>query len=198
MVDIKTGKDLFDLINEGHVKAFTSFYNQFFKKLILAADKQVKDVYASEEIVQDVFLKIWECPQNLEKIISLKSYLYRAVINSSISYVNRQKNIQEHHKKIALDFTDEYLIELDEENEVVICLHQEIEKLPNQCKKVFKLNRFEHLKYKEIAVLLEISERTVENHIAYALKNLRKALIDNKKIKKLPRGYSFVMINYLF
>ena len=77
-------------------------------------------------------------------------------------------------------------------------LHQEIEKLPNQCKKVFKLNRFEHLKYKEIAVLLEISERTVENHIAYALKNLRKALVDNKKIKKLPRGYSFVMINYLF
>lgn len=197
-MDIKTGKDLFELIIGSQVKAFTEFYNQFFKKLILAADKHVKDTQVAEEIVQDVFLKIWESPENLEKILSLKSYLYRSVINASINYVNRQKSIDEHHKKIALDFTDEYLIELDEENELIILLHLEIEKLPAQCKKIFKLNRFEHLKYKQIASILGISERTVENHIANALRILRKALLDNKVVKKPSSGYNLILSLYLF
>ena len=197
-MDIKTGKDLFELINKGHVQAFTNFYNQFFKKLLLAADQYVKDMHVAEEIVQDVFLKIWEVPENLEKIVSLKSYLYRSVINAGINYVNRQKNIDEHHKKLALNFTDEYLIELDEENELVVLLHHEIEKLPLQCKKVFKLNRFEHLKYKEIAALLLISERTVENHIANALKTLKKALLDQKGGNKSSSGFNLLLSLYLF
>ncbi|WP_225872444.1 RNA polymerase sigma-70 factor [Pedobacter polaris] len=198
MVDIKTGRDLFELISDSHVRAFTQFYNQFFKKLLLATDKYVKDIHVAEEIVQDVFLKIWENPENLEKIISIKSYLYRSVINAGINHVNRQKNIDEHHQKIALNFTDEYLIELDEENELIVLLHQEIEKLPPQCKKIFKLNRFEHLKYKEIAIALEISERTVENHIANALKILKKALLDNKSVKKSSSGYKLIISLYLF
>ena len=90
------------------------------------------------------------------------------------------------------------MIELDEENELVILLHQEIEKLPTQCKKIFKLNRFEHLKYKEIAVLLRLSERTVENHIANALRVLRKALLDNKTIKKSSKGYNLMLVSYLY
>ncbi|RZL44520.1 MAG: RNA polymerase sigma-70 factor, partial [Pedobacter sp.] len=191
-VEIKTGKDLFNLINEGHVKPFTQFYNQFFQKLLLATDKHVKDVHVAEEIVQDVFLKIWENPENLEKIISIKAYLYRSVINAGINHLNRQKNIDEHHQKIAINFTDEDLIELDEENELVVLLHREIEKLPQQCKKVFKLNRFEHLKYKEIALALNISERTVENHIANALKILKKALLDDKVVKKSSNGYKLM------
>jgi len=197
-VDIKTGRDLFELINKGHVQAFTNFYNQFFQKLVLAADKYVKDIHVAEEIVQDVFLKIWEAPENLEKIVSLKSYLYRSVINAGINHVNRQKSIDEHHKKIAINFTDEYLIELDEENELIVLLHHEIEKLPLQCKKVFKLNRFEHLKYKEIAALLLISERTVENHIANALKTLKKAILEQKGVKKSSSGYNLLLSLYLF
>lgn len=197
-MDIITGKDLLELIANSHIKAFTNFYNQFFKKLLLIADKYVKETPIAEEIVQDVFLKIWENPENLEKITSIKSYLYRCVINASINYVNRQKNIDEHHKKLSSSITEEHLIELDEENELIILLHQEIDKLPAQCKKIFKLNRFEHLKYKEIAILLQLSERTVENHIANALKILRKSLLEHKKVKKSSRGYNLMLVLYLY
>jgi RNA polymerase sigma-70 factor (family 1) len=183
-MEIRTGKDLFVLVNESRLPAFTDFYTQIFKKLLLASDKHVKDVFVAEEIVQDVFLKIWENPKNLEEIQSIKSYLYRSVINASINYVNRQRNIELHHHKIAAEASEEELNYLDEENEMIVLLHQEINKLPPQCQKVFKLNRFEHLKYKEIATLLDISERTVENHISVALKTLRKTFLGSHLLKR--------------
>lgn len=198
MVNIITGQDLVDIIAEGQVKAFTHFYTLFFQKLLLESDKYVKDVSVAEELVQDVFLKVWENPGNLEDVRSVKSYLYKSVINSSINYINRQKNIEQHHQKIAADFSEEYLMELDEENELVVLLRVEIEKLPPQCKKVFKLNRFDKLKYKEIAELLDISERTVENHIANALKVLREALLNKKGVDKSSKEFQKIVTLYLF
>lgn len=198
MVNIITGQDLVDIIAEGQVKAFTNFYTLFFQKLLLESDKYVKDISVAEELVQDVFMKVWENPGNLEDVRSVKSYLYKSVINSSINHLNRQKNIEQHHQKIAADFSEEYLMELDEENELVVLLRIEIEKLPPQCKKVFKLNRFEKLKYKEIADLLDISERTVENHIANALKVLREALLNKKGVDKNSKEYQKIVTLYLF
>lgn len=198
MVNIITGQDLVDIIAEGHVKAFTRFYTTFFQRLLLESDKYVKDISVAEELVQDVFLKIWENPSNLEDVKSVKSYLYKSVINSSINYINRQKNIEQHHQKIAADFSEEYLMELDEENELVVLLRIEIEKLPPQCKKVFKLNRFEKLKYREIADLLDISERTVENHIANALKILREALLNKKGVDRNSKEFQKIVTLYLF
>lgn len=187
-MEIETGKDLLNIIQEGKVPAFTKFYTLFFRRLLLASDKYIKDISVAEEIIQNVFLKIWENPENLEEVKSIRPYLYKSVINASLNHVNRQKSIAQHHQKIAADFTEEYLIDLDEENELIVLLHAEIDKLPPQCKKVFKLNRFDHLKYKEIASLLNISERTVENHIATALKTLRKSLLDKKPMYKSPKS----------
>ncbi|WP_199137018.1 RNA polymerase sigma-70 factor [Pedobacter sp. ASV12] len=198
MVNIITGQDLIDIIQESQVKAFTHFYTLFFQKLLLESDKYVKDVSVAEELVQDVFLKVWENPESLEDVRSVKSYLYRSVINASINYINRQKNIEQHHQKIAADYSEEYLMELDEENRLVVLLRIEIEKLPPQCKKVFKLNRFEKLKYREIADLLGISERTVENHIANALKILREALLDKKNVDKESKPFQKIITLYLY
>ncbi len=159
---------------------FTEFYIQFFKKLIIESSKYVKDVHIAEEIVQDVFLKIWEKSENLAQIQSIKSYLYKSVINASINYINRQKSLALHHEKIVKDFTVEDLDDLDAENELIVTLYAEIEKLPQKCKQIFKMNRFDRLKYREIAQQLEISERTVENHIAHALKVLKRAMVTDK------------------
>lgn len=198
-MEIKTGKDLFTLITERQTQAFTEFYTQIFQSLIIASDKYVKNIFVAEEIVQDFFLKIWEGPGNLELVKSVKPYIYRSVINASINYINRQRNIELHHQKILADYTDEYLIEMDEENALIVLLHCEIEKLPSQCKKVFKLNRFEHLKYKEIALALGISERTVENHIANALKLLRNALLDGRdsQVNSNKRNFLNSFISFL-
>ena len=187
-VEIETGKDLVAIIREGKIPAFTKFYTLFFPRLLLVSDKYIKDAFVAEEIVQNVFLKIWENPENLEEVKSIPSYLYKSVVNASINHVNRQKNIAQHHQKIASDFTEEYVVDLEEENELIVLLHTEIDKLPPQCKKIFKLSRFDHLKYKEIAMLLDISERTVENHISTALKALRKSLLEKKTSYKSEKS----------
>ena len=198
MVDIVTGKDLFIVINKSRKSAFTAFYTTFFQKLLLTSDKYVKDIFVAEEIVQNVFLKIWESPESLEDIKSIKPYLYTAVINASISHINRQKNIEQHHLRIAANLTEEYCLDLDEENDLIVLLYNEIEKLPPQCKKIFKLNRFDRLKYREIADQLNLSERTIENHIAHALKVLRIAMLSNEKVIKEGKNYKLLMILYLF
>jgi RNA polymerase sigma-70 factor (ECF subfamily) len=198
VVDILTGKDLFSIINESRIRAFTEFYTVFFQKLLITSDKYVKDIFIAEEIVQNVFLKIWESPENLEDVRSIKPYLYRAVINASITYVNRQKSIEQHHLKIAADLSEEYLLDLDEGNELIVLLHQEIDKLPSQCKKVFKLNRFDRLKYREIADQLNLSERTVENHISNALKVLRAAMLSKEQVVKSEKYYNLLVSFYLF
>lgn len=171
------------MLEKGNTKAFTDFYTQYFKRLIIESDKYVKDIYVAEEIVQDVFLKIWERSADLTQIQSIKSYLYRSVINSSINYINRQRNLEQHHQKIADEFTEDQADQLDEENELIVCLFDEIEKLPPKCKEIFKMNRFERLKYREIAMKLDVSERTVENHIANALKLLREAMVKKRNIE---------------
>ncbi|MGF1922677.1 MAG: RNA polymerase sigma-70 factor [Bacteroidia bacterium] len=198
MVDILTGKDLFMIIHKSRKSAFTDFYTTFFQKLLLTSDKYVKDVFVAEEIVQNVFLRMWESPESLEDIKAIKPYLYTAVINASISHLNRQKTIQQHHLKIAADLTEEYLLELDEENDLIVLLHYEIEKLPPQCRKIFKMNRFDRLKYKEIALQLNLSERTVENHIAHALKELRNSMLSNPTVCKKGKNYKLLLSLYLF
>lgn len=198
MIEVKTGQDLLTIVNGSQIPAFTQFYTQFFRKLLLVSDKHVKDIYVAEEIVQDVFLKIWESPARLEEIKSIKSYLYRTVINASINHVNRQKTIAEHHLKISAELSEDDLDQLDEENELVLLLHQEIAKLPPQCQKIFKLNRFERLKYKEIALMLDISERTVENHIATALKSLRKAFSAKNGDVKMVQRYDLLATLFLY
>jgi RNA polymerase sigma-70 factor (ECF subfamily) len=168
------------MLRGGHEKAFTNFYAQYFPKLLLESNKYVKDIVVAEEIVQNVFVKIWERAVDFAEITSVKSYLYRSVINASINHVNRQKNIEEHHQKILRNFTEEEVEELDEENELIVMLYEEIEKLPPKCREIFKLNRFERLKYREIAEKLAIAEKTVENHVGNALKLLREAMLAKK------------------
>lgn len=194
-MDINTGQDLINLIEASQQTNFAKFYTQFFKKLLLQSDKYVNDVNVAEEIVQDVFLKMWENPQQLQEVSFIKAYLYKAVINASINHLNRQKNIVLHHSKIAANFTEAYFIDIDEENELIVLLHVEIDKLPAKCKRVFKLSRFDKMKYKEIAALLNISDKTVENHIQNALKLLKEAFLNNKKVS--GKNYQFLMLYYL-
>lgn len=195
---IETGRDLISLIERGQSATFTRFYTSYFQKLILASDKYLSDIHTAEEIVQDIFLKIWEFPESLTEVKSVKSYLYRSVINASINFSNRQKNLEQHHLKLAAEFSEDDLSDLDDENEMIVILRNEIEKLPAQCKKVFKLSRFENFKYREIALELNISEKTVENHIGNALKILRTRFMDDQTLNKKGRSYLSLMTLYLY
>jgi len=176
---IVTGEDLLNLIEDDDKSAFTVFYSNNFQKLILVSDRYVKNMHVAEEIVQDMFLKIWEDKGLLLYVNSVKAYLYRSVVNASLNYVNRQKNIERHHLKIAEHLTDDDIETINEQNELIVLLYNEIEQLPEKCQKVFKLSRLEGLKYRDIAAELSISEKTVENHMSNALRLLRLRVIHN-------------------
>ncbi|WP_211999669.1 RNA polymerase sigma-70 factor [Chitinophaga sp. HK235] len=167
------------LVREIHAKnrqAFTFIYERHFQELAMAAFRYVKDAGIAQELVQEVFIRIWEQPSLLDENGALRAYLYKAVINHAINYLKREKNIARHHSLIAESLTDSYLHNLQEEQELKLRIYQEIEKLPKQCAKVFKMSRFDGLKYREIAEQLQISEKTVENHIINALRILRENL----------------------
>ncbi len=174
---IVTGNDLLLLIQRGDKDVFTDFYSSNFRKLILVADRYLKDIAAAEEVVQDIFLKIWEDKASLESIKSIKSYLYRSVVNSSINYLNRQKNLERHHLQIAEQLSEELIDAEDARNELIVLLYQEIEFLPEKCQLVFKLSRLEGMKYRDIANQLNLSEKTVENHMGNALRILRSRVL---------------------
>ncbi|SMC66954.1 RNA polymerase sigma-70 factor [Pedobacter africanus] len=178
---IITGQDLLLLIEQRDTEAFTGFYIDNFKKLILVSDKYVREIPVAEEIVQNIFLRIWEDKQLLTDISSIKSYLYRSVINASINHVNRERSLEKHHLKIAESLSEEDLDRMDEQNELIVLLYREIELLPEKCREVFKLSRLEGIKYKAIALQLGISEKTVENHMGHALKVLRDRILHQAK-----------------
>ncbi|WP_316804670.1 RNA polymerase sigma-70 factor [Pedobacter nototheniae] len=185
---IETGQDLINLFERKDANRFALFYNQYFQKLLLICDKYVHEMPVAEEIVHDVFIKIWENPYKLAEVRSLKSYLYKSTINASINYIGKQKNILVYEEHMPEQITEEDLDALDRENSLIVLLYQEIDKLPEQCKKVFKMSRFELLKYKEIALKLNISERTVENHLRAALKVLKVRLSEAAKQTNLKPG----------
>lgn len=191
-----TEQEIIAGIREANHRVFTLLYSSYFPMLLLTSEKYVKDAFVAEEIVQDVFIRIWENPECLNSVSALRPYLYRSVINQSLNHLNRQKSIEKHHFIIAGQLTDKYIEDLYDEQELQTLIFREIERLPTQCRKVFKMSRFEGLKYREIACSLKISEKTVENHIVNALKILRPRLVnhENKPVIQFPRSGTYIAV----
>jgi RNA polymerase sigma-70 factor (ECF subfamily) len=170
----QTDEIIWGKIRQKDIKAFESYYKEHYKPFYLMACKYLKDSVLAEEVVNDVFMKIWEDGDKITIQISLKSYLYKAVINRSINLLQKIK--KEAQQRTDLNFiSDEgYELKQIEENELKIKLYAAIDQLPEQCKKVFEMSRFEELKQQEIADKLGISIKTVKNHITHALKEISK------------------------
>ncbi len=160
-------------IQQKDIRAFENFYKEQYKCFFLAAVKYLNDTGLSQEVVNDVFLKIWEDAGKLTIEGSLKSYVYRAVINRSINVLNKQKRELQQLKELSNMQDEVYELRQIEENELKITLYKAIEQLPDQCKRVFCMSRFDQMKQQEIADQLGISIKTVKNHITRALKQLQ-------------------------
>ncbi|MHA4810907.1 RNA polymerase sigma-70 factor [Flavitalea flava] len=159
-------------------QVFENYYKEHYTYFFLGACKYLKDAGLAGEIVNDVFVTIWEDAEKIHIDSSLKSYIYRAVINRSLNALNKNKRERQLQKE--LNRLPEPVVELREmeENELKLRLYRAIDQLPEQCQRVFKMSRFEALKQQEIADQLGISIKTVKNHITHALKQLTIALRD--------------------
>lgn len=171
---------LFAEMKMGDKNSFNYFFDYYYSGLCVYAKNFTCDLNVSEEVVQDVFVRFWEKRQNIKIESSVRFYLFRTVYNQCMNLLK--------HKKVELKYIqnqkhrEDYLYEeqwsLYNETELRQALDNAISKLPERCREVFVLSRFENLKNKEIAEKLGITEKTVENQINKALKVLREELKD--------------------
>ena len=158
---------------------FERFYKEHYKFFYLAAWKYLGDAGPAEEAVNDVFVRLWQDADKLAIKTSLRSYIYRAVVNRCLNELDKNKRDRRDRKE-AFRGAEEGAVESKEmeDNELKLRLYQAIDRLPEQCQRVFRMSRFEELKQQEIADKLGISIKTVKNHITYALQHLQKVLED--------------------
>lgn len=175
--------NLFEEIRNGNEVAFNKAFDLYYSRLCFFADQILHDFDLSRSIVQQVFVDLWIKRDQL-LIISLQAYLYNSTRNASLDVLK--------HKKVESRYLsslekNESVVEtgLMEEAELADRINRAIQNLPEKCREIFLLCRFEGLKYAEIADRLNISVKTVEMQVGIALKKLRRELSDYQMIQLL-------------
>lgn len=159
---------------------YEQIYKENFKALHRYAYTFVKDSEIAEDMVQSAFVKLYERSAEVEIHTSVTSYLYKAVYHNSLNYLKHQKVKYKHatyvkNKSNKLKNTTEERMKADE---LQAHIEDAMQELPERCRTVFQLSRFEGLKYREIADKLDISIKTVENQMGKALRIMRNKLSD--------------------
>lgn len=165
-------------LKRGNKEAFTLLFRKYYKDLVLFGGSILRDKVKCEDIVQNIFLKLWTERESIEIEKSLKSFLIRSVQNSCLDELRHKHVVRDHELYVQ---TFNYFDCLDTENYVLFSELQDklavaLEVIPDTYREAFQMNRFEGLKYKEIAEKLQVSERTVEVRISKAISMLRNHL----------------------
>jgi len=160
--------------------AFEQVFKTHFKRLHAYAFTILRDEVEAEEMVQQVFFKLWERNETLSLSGSVSAYLYRAVHNESLNYIKHQKVRSNHQLHVAYSMKNEFEHPAKKvmAGELEKKIYSALNELPEQCRTIFQMSRFDELKYREIADKLGISVKTVENQMGKALKLLREKLVD--------------------
>lgn len=183
--------DHISLIGEGNQRVFQSIVYTYSDPLLIFSMGFVRKREIAEEIVSDAFVALWNQRSRIAEIRDLKSYLYILVRNGSISYLRKASG----RKEISLEnLRDFYTLPLtspenDEiSDDILEQINKAIEQLPPKCKMVFTLAKVQGVKYKEISTILDISVKTINNHIANALVHISQSLNGNKKTSGTDLG----------
>jgi RNA polymerase sigma-70 factor (family 1) len=158
---------------------FDAVFRMWYPVLCRYAISILASQAEAEDLVQQVFLKLWEKRNDLDINTSLKAYLYRMVHNACLNHMRSQKNK-------STESIEEYLVPVESHTperaltsaELDARIQNALQRLPKECRRIFELNRFETLKYREIAEQLQISIKTVESQMGKALRILRTELSD--------------------
>lgn len=169
---------LLELLSQSDRQAFDQLYNKYWEELYLTAFLVLRNKEASKDIVQEIFIWLWEKRKSFQ-IISLKPYLKAAVKFKVANYI-RSGKIRKTFFDFALNInfnelssSSEELLEVKELKELI---HQVVTNLPEKCREIFRLSREENLSNQEISQRLKISIKTVENQMTIALHRLRHAI----------------------
>ena len=169
---------MIERLKAGEEAAFQSLFRAYYPSLCVYARRLTGDADEAREVVQDLFVRLYEHRQSLPAPGSLKSYLYAAVRNACLNRAKQAQTRHRHHQQIL------YAAPTGEDADALVQLELEekiwraVQELPEQCRKIFQMNRFGDKKNRQIAEELGISVRTVETQISKALRLLRAALSD--------------------
>lgn len=166
-------------IQNGNLQEFEKLFKEYYPLLCHYALRFVKDSDQAEEIVQELFCQLWENRKNVKIHTSLKAYLYKATYFNSLQVI-RKRGIKSQYVDYIKNNKPQQSQpnNLVEENEIYNIVQKTLTSLPKRCGQIFKMSRFEGLKYQEIADQLSISIKTVEANMGKALKAFRKNLKD--------------------
>lgn len=174
-------------------QAYKDLFTSFYPYLFNFARTLVKTKETAEEVVSDVFIRIWERRNELDKVENLKVYLYVSTRNTAYNYLEKQKrtatnSIDDYQAEFTSVYFDpeQLLITAD----MLALIQKAIDQLPPKCKIIFKLVKEDGLKYRDVAEILNISIKTVENQLAIALYKLGTAVsFDINKTISSPLGH---------
>ena len=180
----KEDPDILALLKKDDEKAVEAIFDTYYPYLVKTAYHVLMDEHQAKDLVQDVLFNFWSKRDSLTIESGLKAYLRRAVVNKSIDQIRRKKRFG-----VAEEFTDfnqasnqastQELLESSDLKQVFL---KAVESLPEKCKLVFTLSRFEDLSHKEISEQLDISKKIIENQMTKALKTIRQAIQTYKEL----------------
>lgn len=173
-----TEKELIILLKEGDEKAFTTLYRRYWSKVYNFSRLYLSSILESEEVVQEVFVKVWESRSLLREDDNFKGFLF--VITRNLVFNQFRRSFNENAYKLTVLSSIMPYYNLEEEltaADLQEFIEKMVKELPPRQQEVFNLSRNAHLTYKEISIHLNISEKTVERHINEALKFLKKNIM---------------------
>lgn len=184
---------LIDGLKAGDKSIFDEIFKMYYTPLCHYCMRYVSDLEVAEEIVQDLFFKLWLKRDDLLIHSSLQSYLYQAVKNHSLNYIYQLKIQEKHRKYVGFNVKDSHdPVDNLEEIDLEILIREAVLKLPAKRREVFELSRHEGLKYAQIAEKLDISVKTVEAQMSKALEHLRIVLKEY-----LPGFIIYILFNLI-
>lgn len=175
-------KIIFNEIKKGNKVVYESLFGEYYDSLVRYAEKFIFDQAAAEDLVQELFIHVWEKAQTMNITTSIKSYFYQAIRNRCLNHLKSLKVKDKHN----LLYIDAFLDSDDEaelfDPEIIQKIKESIDELPPQMARVFRLKLLEGLKQDEIAVELDISVNSVKTHLKRARVKLRESLLEKTNL----------------
>ena len=170
-------QDLILQLKQGDQKAFRQLFSQYYRYLTTIAWRMTHEDTTAQDMAQDAFAELWKRRNDLPDDLLVKSYLRQTVVNKCLNYLKKQKRLsfEEVPPEISTGPSQDAQHQM-EARDLKAAVQKAVDELPDKCRIVFSMSRFEHMSHKEIAQILDITIKTVENQITIALKRIRSAL----------------------
>jgi len=195
---MKEGQEYLFALKSGSEKAFRIIMDKWYSRLLNFANGYLNNEENAKEVLQDVFLRLWDHRQKLNDNTILNAYLFTLTRNRCIDLIRRERLMlqfrsdkQKEYLRLTENFdalSDPILDDIFAE-EIQVEINRAITGLPEQCRKVFIMSRSNGLKNREISETLELSEKTVESHLTKALKAIKLELV-----RKFPGSINLIMV----